>query len=49
MDKGEVTDLTLLDLSATFTIDHDTLTDRFFDWYGISDHVQIWFSSYLKK
>ena len=32
MDKGEVTALTLLDLSAPFdTIDHATLTDRFSD------------------
>ena len=44
MDKGEVTALTLLDLSAAFdTIDHATLTDRLSDWYGISGHAQIWF------
>ena len=50
MDKGEVTALTLLDLSATFdTIDHVTLTDRLSDWYGISGQDQIWFSSYLQN
>ena len=44
MDKGEVTALTLPDLSAAFdTIDHATLTDRLSDWYGI------WFSSYLQN
>ena len=50
MDKGEVTALTLLDLSAAFdTIDHTTLTDRLSDWYGISGQAQIWFSSYLQN
>ena len=50
MDKGEVTALTLLDLSAAFdTIDHVTLTDRLSDWYGISGQAQIWFSSYLQN
>ena len=50
MDKGEVTALTLLDLSAAFdTIDHATLTYRLSDWYGISGLAQIWFSSYLKN
>ena len=53
MDKGEVTALTLLDLSAAFdTIDHATLTDRLSDWYGyygISGQAQIWFSSYLRS
>ena len=50
MDKGEVTALTLLDLSAAFdTIDHATLTDRLSDWYGISGRAQIWFSSYLQN
>ena len=42
MDKGEVTALTLLDLSAAF----DT---RLSDWYGISGQAQIWFSSYLQN
>ena len=46
MDTGEVTALTLLDLSAVFdTIDHATLTDRLSHWYGISGQAQIWFSS----
>ena len=50
MDKGEVTALTLLDLSAAFdTIDHATLTDRLSDWYGISCQSQIWFSSFLQN
>ena len=50
MDKGEVTALTLLDLSAAFdTIDHVTLTDRLSDLYGISGQAQIWFSSYLQN
>ena len=50
MDKGEVTALTLLDLSAAFdTIDHATLTDRLSDWYGISGQAQIWFSSDLRN
>ena len=50
MDKGEVTALTLLDMSAAFdTIDHATLTDRLSDWYGISGQAQIWFSSYLQN
>ena len=40
MDKGEVTVLPLLNLSADF----DT-TDR----YGISGQAQIWFFSYLQN
>ena len=48
MDKGEVTALTLLDLSTAFdTIDHAILTERLSDWYGIFGQAQIWFSSYL--
>ena len=42
MDKGEVTAMTLLDLSAAFdTIDNATLTDELSDWYEISDQAQI--------
>ena len=48
--QGEVTALTLLDLSAVFdTIDHATLTDRLSDWYGISGQAQTWFSSFLQN
>ena len=50
MDNGEVTAITLLDLSAVFdTIDHATLTDKLSDWYGISGQAQIWFSYYLQN
>ena len=50
MDQGEVTALTLLDLSAAFdTIDHATLTNKLSDWYGISGQAQIWFSSYFQN
>ena len=50
MDKGEVTALTLLDLSTAFDIiNHATIKDRLSDWYGISGQAQIWFSSYLQN
>ena len=52
MDKGEVTALTLLDLSVVFdSIDHATLPNSHSDWYGISisGQGQIWFSSYLQN
>ena len=50
MDKGKVTALTLLDLSAAFdTIDHATLPHRLYDWYEISGQAQICFSFYLQN
>ena len=50
IDKGEVSALTQLDLSATFdTIDHAILTNRLTYWYGLSGRPQIWFSSYWKN
>ena len=48
MDKGKVTVLTLLDLSAALdSTDHDILTKRLSIWYGISGTAPSWFSSYL--
>ncbi len=48
MDKGKVTALTLLDLSAAFdTIDHGILLGRLQNWFGISGLAHSWLSSYL--
>ena len=50
MDKGGVTALTLLDLSAVFdTITYATLTHIPSDCYGISGPAQIRVSSYLQN
>ena len=48
IDKGKVTTLTMLDLSAAFdTIDHSILIKRLSLWYGISGTALNWFLSYL--
>ena len=48
LDKGHVTALTLLDLSAAFdTIDHNTLTNRLAEWYGVYWMALSLFKSYL--
>ena len=48
LDKGDVTILTLLDLSAAFdTIDHTLLFDILEHTYGITDTALSWFKSYL--
>ena len=50
MDKGQVTALTLLDLSAAFdTIDHPILMDRLQSWFGFSGLALDWFLSYLSN
>ena len=50
MEKGRVTELTLLDLSAAFDkIDHRTLISRLSSWYGISGTALDWFTSYLSN
>ena len=49
MEKGEVTALTLLDLSAAFdTIDHDLLLNRLTSWFGIGAKALGWLNSYLR-
>ena len=47
-DRGELTALSLLDLSAAFdTIDHDLLLSRLTEWFGIDCVVLQWVRSYL--
>ena len=50
MDKGKVTALVLLDLSAAFdTIDHSILLNRLESWFGIGDAALRWLTSYLSN
>jgi len=48
MNRGKVTALTILDLSAAFeTFDYSVLLDRLSDWYGISGTALTWTRSFL--